>query len=193
MIYAKVNPEAIEVLETELKKPKDGNWYRRLKIIHLSSQGYTVPQLSCFFDLSSATVRDYIKRYNQGGLAALKPNYGNGRPVKINLSKEEWEELLHQSPCQLWKRAMHYRVYEKLHTGAQNWTQQMLRKYLALYHHVLVAQSTLSTLIQRLGIRWNRGKLKVTSPDPLYQVKRERIDQLKKKACKRTEHALPAF
>lgn len=177
MIYAKVNPEAIEVLETELKKPKDGNWYRRLKIIHLSSQGYTVPQLSRFFDLSCATVRDYIKRYNQGGLAALKPNYSNGRPVKINLSKEEWEEILHQSPCQ----------FEKLHTGAQNWTQQMLRKYLALYHHILVAQSTISTLFQRLGIRWNRGKLKVTSPDPLYQVKRERIEELKKKPARKTK------
>jgi transposase len=172
MIYAKVNAETRKVLETELKNPKNGNWYRRVKIIHLSSQGHTVPQLERLFDLSYATIRDYIKRYNQGGLAALKPNVSTGRPLKVNLSKEEWEELLHHSPCQ----------FEKLHTAARNWTQQMLRKYLALYHNVLIAQSTISTFLVRLGIRWNRGKLKVTSPDPLYQVKRERIETLKKKA-----------
>jgi hypothetical protein len=45
-------------------------------------------------------------------------------------------------------------------------------------------------LMKRLGIRWNlcssvtrrneSGKLKVTSPDPLYILKRERVEELKK-------------
>jgi len=47
-----------------------------------------------------------------------------------------------------------------------------------------------SMLMKRLGIRWNlcssvtrrneSGKLKVTSPDPLYILKRERVEELKK-------------
>lgn len=33
-----------------------------------------------------------------------------------------------------------------------------------------------------MGIKWNRGKLKVTSHDPFYTLKRERVEELKKKA-----------
>ncbi len=35
-------------------------------------------------------------------------------------------------------------------------------------------------LLKRMKIKWNRGKLKVTSPDPLYTVKQERVDTPKK-------------
>jgi transposase len=43
-------------------------------------------------------VRDYIKRYNGGGLESLKRRNSNGRPTKVKLSKAEWEELLHLFP-----------------------------------------------------------------------------------------------
>jgi hypothetical protein len=79
--------------------------------------------------------------------------------------------LLHQSPCQ----------FEKLNTGARNWTQKLLIDYCLQYLDAKMSQSSISMLIKRLGIRWNRGKLKVTSPDPLYILKRERVDELKKK------------
>jgi hypothetical protein len=46
---------------------------------------------------------------------------------------------------------------------------------------VTVTQPAISECLKRDKIRWNRGKLKVTSPDPLYTVKRERVEALKKK------------
>jgi transposase len=174
MLYAKVDEESRARLEQELKAAKDAKWYRRVKIIHLSSQGKPVSELAAEFDLSRATVRDYLKRYNQAGLEGLKRKYSPGRPWKIKFSKAVWEELLHRSPCQ----------FEKLNTAARNWTQALLGRYFAVYHGIEVAQSTLSSLLKRIGFRWNRGKLKVTSPDPLYTVKRERVETLKKKACK---------
>jgi len=174
MLYAQVNEEGRALLEQELKAAKDAKWYRRVKIIDLSSQGKTVPELAAEFDLSKATVRDYLKRYNQGGLEGLTRRYSPGRPRKIKFAKAAWEELLPRSPCQ----------FEQLDTAARNWTQALLGKYIAGYHCLEVAQSTLSTLLKRMGVRWNRGKLKVTSPDPLYTVKRERVETLKKKASK---------
>jgi len=174
MLYAKVDEESRALLEQELKAAQDAKWYRRVKIIHLSSQGRTVSELAAEFDLSKATVRDYLKRYNQGGLEGLKRKYSLGRPWKIKFSKADWEELLPRSPCQ----------FEQLDTAARNWTQALLGKYFAGYHGIAVAQSTLSTLLKRLGFGGNRGKLKVTSPDPFYTVKRERVETLKKKAYK---------
>ena len=174
MIYAQVNDESLKLLEKELKATKDARWYRRLKIIQLSSQGEKVRQLAKQFDVCQATVRDYIKRYNNGGLEILKPNKSSGRPPTTHLTKAEWEELLHQSPCQ----------FVKLNTGARNWTQYMLSDYCYQYLGVKISASAICMLLKRMDISWNRGKLKVTSPDPQYTVKRERIGALKKKPRK---------
>ena len=107
MIFAKVIGEGLQFLKKELKSTKDAKWYRRLKIVQLSSQKKAVPQLAKDFDLCEATVRDYIRRYNEGGFEALKRGASNGRPTKIDMTKEQWEGLLHRSPCQ----------FEKLNTG----------------------------------------------------------------------------
>ena len=99
MIFAQTDDEKLKLLQTELNSTKDAKWYIRLKIIQLSAQGLSVPNLAMQFDVSKATVREYIKKYNNGGLNALRRNNSNGRPPKMALTKEQWEELLHQSPC----------------------------------------------------------------------------------------------
>ena len=171
MVFAEVSPEASEDLLQELKQSSDAKWYRRLKIIHLSSQQTPVPELAQLFDLCAATVRNYITRYNAGGLAGLKRQSSDGAPAKIPLSKTEWEDLLRQSPSQ----------FARLQTGARNWTQELVVEYLSAYYDVTVTQAAVSICLKHHGIAWNRGALKVTSPDPLYTVKRDRIDTLKKK------------
>jgi transposase len=168
MIYAKVSD--YESLEKELENAENINWYKRLKIIQLSSQGVSVPKLAKTFDVCQATVRHYIGRYNNGGIASLKREYSNGRPPLIKLNKAQWEELLHQSPCQ----------FNKLNTGARNWTQKLLADYCLQYLDIQITRSAISIMLKNIGITWNRGKLKVTSPDPLYTLKRERVDVLKK-------------
>jgi transposase len=171
MLYAHVSPQQSDELLDAIRRSSDRNWYRRLKIIHLSSQGKSVPELAPLFDLCHATVRDYITRYNAGGLDGLKRQSSDGAPSKIPFTKADWEELLRQSPSQ----------FDRLQTGARNWTQELLQAYLVAYHQVSVTQQTISATIKRKQVSWNRGKLKVTSPDPLYTVKRDQITELKKR------------
>ena len=171
MLFAKISPDAYNDLLEELKQATDAKWYQRLKIIHLSAQQTPVPAVAKLFERCPETIRRYIKRYNAGGLDGLRRHASDGAPVKIPLTKAEWEDLLHQSPFQ----------FDRLQTGARNWTQAMVVEYLHLYHHVTVTQGAVSACLKRHKISWNRGALKVTSPDPLYTVKRERIDMLKKK------------
>lgn len=171
MLYAHVSPQQYDELLDAIRRSSDRNWYRRLKIIHLSSQGKSVPDLATLFDLCHATVRDYITRYNAGGLEGLKRQSSDGAPSKIPFTKADWEELLRQSPSH----------FDRLQTGARNWTQELVQAYLLAYHQVSVTQQTISATIKRKKVSWNRGKLKVTSPDPLYTVKRDQITELKKK------------
>ena len=125
-------------------------WYRRLKVIDLSARRQNVSEIAAIFDLSDNTVRDYINRYNQGGLAGLKPKYGQGRNKTITLNKDELSKVLERSPSQ----------FEKLKTGARNWNQNLMQQYLARYHQIEVSQSAISGLFKRLGIPWNRAKKK---------------------------------
>ena len=170
MIYAKANTQGGQALVIALAACTDADQYRRLKIIDLSSQGTPVPTLAELFNVSKATVRTYIHRYNTGGLSGLKRTYSPGRPVHISLGRSQWEELLHQSPSN----------FERLGSAARNWTQDLLVCYLKVYHEIKVSKSAISKHFKALKIRFNRGKLTVTSPDPDYVVKRDRIKVLKK-------------
>jgi len=51
---------------------------------------------------------------------------------------------------------------------------------MAVFHRVAVAESTIYTTLSRAGFRRGRTKLTVTSPDPDYEVKRQRIEALGK-------------
>jgi transposase len=148
MLFAKVNNAAKKELEQAVKQADQTKWYRRLKVIALSGQGQTVPELAKLFDLNQATVRSYIKRYNADRLSGLRPNYGPGRPAKISLDKEQLEELLSRSPSQ----------FEKLNTGARNWNQGLMQQYLSQYHQIELSQGAISGTFRRLGISWNRAK-----------------------------------
>ena len=172
MIFAKVEAQQKVALDAEMNTASEAKWYRRLKVIDLSGQGFSVPELSQMFELGAGTIRRYIHAYNDAGLEGLQPGYGQGRPPTLTWTKAEWLDLLAQSPADL----------TLLETGAQNWTQAMLRQYLATYHQVQVTQTTISKALRRVGIRWRRAKRRVYSPDPLYVVKRQRVADLQQLA-----------
>ena len=148
MLFAKVTETGQKELKSALEKSKNIKLYRRYKIIDLSGQKMRVPALARMFDLSEATIRTYIKKYNQGGLAGMKPKKIPGKKGTITLTKEEWEELLKRSPSQ----------FDLLKTKARNWTQEMMQKYLTHYHEIEVTQGTISYTLKQLGISWKRSK-----------------------------------
>jgi len=172
MIYANVDEQGQSKLRQAMKETNDKKWYRRLKIIDLSSQHFSVPTLAAMFNLNQHTIRTYIQRFNRGGIEKLKPDYGKGRDVALDWTKEQWLALFGQAPSQ----------FEQLNTGAQNWTQELMVKYLDAYHSVKVTQPAISMMLQRVGLKWKRAKLRIKSPDPLYVIKRQRVDALKEKA-----------
>lgn len=172
MIYAKVDDQEREALQNAMKVTTNVKWFRRLKIIDLSSQGFNVTELANIFDLCEGTIRRYIHDFNQSGLAGLRPAYGQGRPPALPWSKAQWLDLLAQSPADL----------PLLNNAAQNWTQGLLQQYWAVYQQVQVTQTTISKTLRRVGIRWRRAKARVHSPDPLYTVKRQRIAELEELA-----------
>jgi transposase len=174
MLHAKVEPQVHEMIRIEMQRADDKKWYIRLKVIELSSQGQSVSALAHLFDLREATIRSYIHRFNCTGIAGLRPDYGVGRPARLTWSQAQWLDVLAQSPANL----------PLLASQARNWTQALLCQYLKLYHQIEVSQPTIAKHLRQVGIRWRRAKLRVYSPDPLYLVKRQRIEHLQQMALR---------
>ncbi len=172
MLFAKLTTEDVKVLKQEMRRTTEIKWYKRLMIIQLSYQGSAVSTLAHDFDLSSATIRSYIRGFNQGGISELKPGKSSGRKKQINWTKAQWKDLIYQSPCD----------FSLLESEAKNWTQALLVQYFAHYQQITVSQTTISNTMKATGVRWRRAKLKVHSPDPLYEVKKMRVEHLRNKA-----------
>ena len=100
MIYAEIkNPEDKQQLDDELLVAQEKKWYRRLIIISLSAQRYSVKELSEMFKLSEATIRRYIHAYNRDGISGLNPNKSPGRPRKIShWTMADWDKVLERTP-----------------------------------------------------------------------------------------------
>lgn len=171
MIYAEIkNPQEMEFLNTELKAAKSAKWYRRLIIISHSAQGESVQELGRRFGVCQATIRSYIRTYNQGGIEQLRPKKSPGRPPKLaTWTKKDWDRVLEQTPNQ----------YERLNTESRQWTQELLVKYVNHYHGVEVCRSTVYNSLRKTGRRTGRSKLRVGSSDPHYVVKRQQIEKLR--------------
>lgn len=150
MLFAQVTKKGQEELKSALNSTPEAKWYRRLKIVDLSAQGHRVPELAQWFDIGEASVRRYIKQYNEGGLNGLQPGKSNGRHASISLSRMEWEELLSRRPSQ----------FDALGTKARNWSQPLLQRYLSHYHELEVTQGTISSTLKRHNISWKRAKKK---------------------------------
>ena len=78
-------------------------------------------------------------------------------------------EILHQTP--------HH--YEKLQTDSRTWTLDLLVRYAKEYLGQEVCFQTISAALKRCKYRTGRSKLRVGSPDPDYQVKRHRVEELR--------------
>jgi transposase len=151
--------------------------YRRLKIIHLASRGHSIEELAGLFDVSPRSAQQYLARYPRGGVAALPDAPRSGRPRKLPPeddrgpeSQAAWQRVVDRRPSTILE----------LSTPSHVWTLALLARYLDVFHHVRVAESTIYTVLSRSGFRRGRTKLTVTSPDPEYESKRQRIEGLGK-------------
>jgi transposase len=140
MIFVKkLSDRERRALGEALRKAKNTKWYRRLKIIELSSKGYLVSELSQMFGLSDVTVRNYIHRYNEGGLNALQYRKSSGRPRKLDFLDGLWEITLQRSPSQ----------FEKLKTNSRRWTLSLLVRFVECYYGENVCIQTIANAFKR--------------------------------------------
>jgi len=139
---------------------------RRCQIVLASARGERAGTIAQQVGCSDQTVRRVIWDFNCVGLAVLQR--GSSRPHTIYAaftaaSAERLRALLHQSP----------RVFGK---PTSLWTLELAAE--VSYELGLtpdrVSGETIRATLARLGIRWQRAKHWITSPDPEYARKKGR-------------------
>lgn len=137
---------------------------RRCQILLASSRGEHPPRIAENLGCGSQTVRNAIHAFDERGLDTLTP--GSSRPKEVHAAFDEesahfLQELLHQDP-------------HKFGKGSTLWTLEYAAQ--VSFEEGLtdrkVSAETIRATLGRLGVRWERAKRWIESPDPEYARKK---------------------
>ena len=165
-VYVRPVTDAERVQLVAGLRSSDAFVHRRSQILLASARGEQAPQIARHLGCDAQTVRNAIVAFNTRGLAALRK--GSSRPhrcqVAFDLTRgEQLRALLHQSP----------RTFGK---PTSVWTLELAAE--VSFERGLTAKrvsgETIRATLERLGIRWQRAKRWITSPDPEYARKKGR-------------------
>jgi transposase len=152
-----------DALTSGLHAP-DAFTLRRCQILLASARGERVPQIAAHLGCDDQTVRNAIHTFNQSGLDALTE--GSSRPHRIATAFdpaaiERLRTMLHQSP----------RTFGK---PTSVWTLDLAAAVCAEEGITTerVTGETIRVTLKRVGLRWQRAKQWITSPDPAYARKK---------------------
>src|SRR5256714_8682445 len=147
-------------------RSSDAFVHRRSQILLASARGEQAPQIARHLGCDAQTVRNAIVAFNARGPAALRR--GSSRPHRFHVAfdaarGEQLRALLHQSPRTVGK-------------PTNVWTLELAAdvSFERGVNAERVSGVTTRASFKRLGIRWQRAKRWITSPDPGYAQKKAR-------------------
>ena len=152
-----------EALEVGLRS-SDAFVLRRCQILLASSKGERPPRIAENLRCGSQTVRNAIHEFNERGLGALRA--GSSRPREVHAAFDEdgaeaLRELLHHSPREFGKQTSLWTLADAAQVSfEEDLTERR------------VSGETIRATLSRLGVRWERAKRWIESPDPEYARKK---------------------
>jgi transposase len=154
-----------ETLEAGLRSP-DAFTLRRCQILLASADGHNAYQIANNLGCNPQTVRNAIHKFNEEGLEEALQR-GSNRPHRVHRAFDEkaaeaLRQMLHRSPRDFGK-------------DSSLWTMEIAAE--VSFEEGLtkerVSGETIRATLLRMGVRWQRAKHWITSPDPLYARKKE--------------------
>ena len=137
----------------QLARREVGRVSERIRMVLLSSRGYTVPQIAAIFECDEATVRSWIERFEAGGVEELRDRPRPGRPRKADpVARETIRQAMEQGPVG------HGYLFGY-------WTIVTLVGHLAERCGVVLSRATVRRTLLSLEFRWRRPRHELPS-DP---------------------------
>jgi len=142
--------------------------YRRARILRLSEAKWKCPIIAQALGLHEETVREVITAFNEGGIPAItpRPRSGGRPPTYTEEVAQEAETLARQDP--------------PAEEGRATWTLDTLAQAIAArFAHInTMSHEAVRRLLTMRGVSYRRAKKWLTSPDPLYELRKSQRDRL---------------
>ena len=147
MLYAR-HPTDEERQELErMVRQEVGRVSQRARMVMLSIRRKKVPEIADIFDVSRATVRFWLHRFNELGPIGLYDEERSGRPRKITEDvKDTIRQIVQSSP-------------EQEGHQATFWTVAMLISALTMKLKVKFSRSAIRNVLHQIELRWGRPRL----------------------------------
>jgi len=162
-----ITPEESEVLD-QWQRSDDVVRYRRARILRLSEANWRCPVIAKVLGLDVATVRQTVKDFNEGDIPAItpRPRSGGRRTVYTEEVAKTAEDLVRQKP--------------PAEEGRATWTLQELAKAIVACSDQIdtMSHETVRRLLSQRKIDYRQAKEWLTSPDPLYALRKSQRDRL---------------
>lgn len=161
-----ISDEEREKLEAGLRS-SDAFVLRRCQILLASERGENAYQIARSLGCDSQTVRNAIHSFNEEGggpEAALAKNSSRPHTVHAAFDEERAEklkELLHRSPREFGKPGSWWTLAMAAEVSFEEGLSEKR-----------VSGETIRATLARLGVRWQRAKRWITSPDSEYERKK---------------------
>src|ERR671911_641253 len=152
-----------EALECGLRS-SDAFVLRRCQILLASARRERAPRIAENLGCGSQTVRNAIHDFNERGLDALQA--GSSRPREVHAAFDEGgietlREMLHHRPSEFGKVGTFWTLAMAAEVSFEEGITERR-----------VSGETIRATLSRLGVRWERAKRWMESPDPAYARKK---------------------
>ncbi len=132
---------AAATLRRQAIRARNGDVARRLLALALIAEGKSRAEAAASAGMDRQTLRDWVHRYNEHGIAGLSDRKSSGRPPCLSSDQlEKLAEWVRQGPD-----------VEK--DGIVRWRRSDLAKRIAAEFNVNMAERTVGKILHRLGFR----------------------------------------
>jgi transposase len=147
---------SVEKLEQLERKEREAKRAKRLRIVILAVRGWTAPAIAMSLGLSRRDCQEWVRRFNEAGLAGLEDQYSGGRPAPLTPEQQDqMRERLDAGPT--WK------------DGVCSLRGIDVQKILAEEFGVRRSLSAVYNLLHRLGYSYLRPRPQHRKADPQAQ------------------------
>lgn len=134
--------EQKQILHLTRSRTASAREVERARVIHLASTGERVPAIADKLHIAAKTVRTWLKRFNEQGLAGLQDQPRSGRPKTY--TPAEVAEVIAASLLKP----------EQLGLPFGCWTMDRLAAYFKEQKGIAISRSRISELLIAEGLRW---------------------------------------
>lgn len=153
----------VGALRSLISREKDKRVHERLLFIHQLYMGASVPDACERLCIALQTGHNWLKAWNQGGYAGLKPRFGGGRPPKLTPAQRE--------------------TLREALGSKDHWLTGEVRDLIARRFSVQYSMRQVARILRSLGMHYSKPYPKdIRRPEDAEEVLRERLDEALKRA-----------